>query len=231
MTDSMAQSHPDPSAGAGASPMSLHLVHGGLDRAAERRADQSWLQLALAAPGARVMWVSHGSVATVGDDAQVGRRSTDPASSARPATSRLSADRPELTFLGLDADGEACFALHADEQLAQLPSGPAHWLTLRELGLRLPERAGFDGGDRSRPGQLAEADPMLLGPAGPGWSPRGCRLGPALPAGRSSRALPAHRSGCHRARPGTTRTGPCSGRHAELGAGLDVHHRRIRRGR
>lgn len=137
MTDSMARPHPDPSAGAGTSPMSLHLVHGGLDRAAERRVDQSWLQSALAAPGARVMWVSHGSVATVGDDARsAGDRPTLLVGS--PGHLQLSADHPELTFLGLDADGQACFALHADEQLAQLPSGPAHWLTLRELGLRLP---------------------------------------------------------------------------------------------
>lgn len=108
----------------------LHLVSGGLDRAAERRTDEQWLRSRLQGDGCEVMWVSHGAVAVT--------------EASQPARLLLSAARevPEgldsLTFLGLRPDGRAAFAAHAPEPVSELPGGIPQWRTLRELGLRLP---------------------------------------------------------------------------------------------
>ena len=128
----------------------LHLVQGGLDRAAERRTDDDWLRAALVDPRSRLMWVSQGAVATALDSQTHSEMPTAMDSPARAvalaevaglAEALGSAEAPELadlTFLGVDEQGRACFAMHATEQIAALPGGPVRWMTLRELGLHLP---------------------------------------------------------------------------------------------
>lgn len=112
----------------------LHLVSGGLDRAADRRTDSPWLQAVLAGGLARVMWVSHGAVAVAEQAPVIGLMLTP----APEAISESGVGEVDLSFLGLDADGRAFFALHAVELHAELTGEAVRWMTLRELGLRLP---------------------------------------------------------------------------------------------
>jgi len=114
----------------------LHLVSGGLDRAADRRTDSSWLQAVLAGGETRVMWVSHGAVAVAEHAHAIGLLLAP----APEATSESgSVGDADLSFLGLDADGRAFFAIHAVEPHAELTGAAVRWMTLRELGLRLPD--------------------------------------------------------------------------------------------
>lgn len=113
----------------------LHLVSGGLDRAAERRSDATWIQSTLLGGQSRVMWVSHGAVAVAEDATPIGLLLA-PAPEAMGGTGGVGSS--ELSFLGLDEDGRAFFAIHAAEPLAELFGGAVKWMTLRELGLRLP---------------------------------------------------------------------------------------------
>jgi len=108
----------------------LHLVSGGLDRAAERRADDQWLHGRLSDLGSQVMWVSHGAVAVIGD--------SGPAELLLSPARDVQVGMDALTFLGLHPDGRAAFAAHLPEPLQALPGGAPQWRTLRELGLRLP---------------------------------------------------------------------------------------------
>jgi len=112
----------------------LHLVSGGLDRAADRRTDSSWLQAVLAGGETRVMWVSHGAVAVAEHAHAIGLLLAP----APEAMSESGVGEVDLSFLGLDADGRAFFALHAVELHAELTGEAVRWMTLRELGLRLP---------------------------------------------------------------------------------------------
>ncbi|MFM8896152.1 MAG: NAD(+) diphosphatase [Actinomycetales bacterium] len=109
----------------------LHLVANGLDRAATRRTDTAWLRTAIEDPQCRAMWVCRGAVATIPAEGNPG-----PELLLGPAGDLVDAD--SCTFLGIDGQGRPCFAIHAHEQSTDLPPGPAQWLTLRELGLRLP---------------------------------------------------------------------------------------------
>lgn len=108
----------------------LHLVTGGLDRAAERRTDNQWLQARLGDAGCQVMWVSHGAVAVTEE--------SQPARLLLSQARDVGADVDSLSFLGLRQDGQAAFAAHVPEPASELPGGIPHWRTLRELGLRLP---------------------------------------------------------------------------------------------
>jgi NAD+ diphosphatase len=144
----MSQAVHAPGAGNTPQAMQLHLVSGGLDRAAERRADPGWMRAALADEAAVVMWVGHGSVA-VGEDPDgialmlaPGDSGIGSIAAVDSGTSHALQDLADLSFLGVDAAGRACFAVHVsqapDELPDHTPGGAARWMTLRELGLRLP---------------------------------------------------------------------------------------------
>jgi NAD+ diphosphatase len=97
----------------------LLLSRSVVDRAAHLRADSQWHAVRLRDPATLVLWAGRDAAAMSGDEGLL----LVPATAVDPALA------PELSFLGIDADGRAYYAAHADD----IPAG-GELRTLREVG-------------------------------------------------------------------------------------------------
>jgi NAD+ diphosphatase len=104
----------------------LALARTATDRAAERRGDSRWLELAWSDPATRVLQVGDGR-ALVDDDGLV---LVDPAA----------AGDGERYLLGVGDEGVAYFASHSGQAPVPVPGSSAVAAGLREVGSWLPDR-------------------------------------------------------------------------------------------
>ncbi|MBV9120505.1 MAG: NAD(+) diphosphatase [Chloroflexi bacterium] len=106
---------------------------GGADRAAQRRRDAAWLEAARRAAGTRVFGVRSTAQLLVADGPRLGQVAADNV-----------APEDEITFLGLDKEGNALFALDLGSDPPEASSLEQTFEELRALGSLLPpEEAGF----------------------------------------------------------------------------------------
>ncbi len=98
----------------------LVLARSAIDRAAERRADQAWVEGARVDPSSRFVRVHQGTAAIDGD---------------RLALDVSVPEHVPTSLLGIDDDGVAYFCAHYDEAPALADSH--QWADLRMSGSRL----------------------------------------------------------------------------------------------
>ena len=106
----------------------LLLSRAGVDRAAHRRADETWQERRLADSTTRLLWVAGGAAGVLESESGVELVFSSPAQ--LPSST-------ELSFLGVDEFDRAYFSAHVENQ-SDAPV-QADWKSLREVGRSLSD--------------------------------------------------------------------------------------------